>query len=126
MVVTIKGKRYELVATRLAQAHRESIKPVGIQHVVTEPLTLGDTLVVKATVHFADGRTFTGMAEVTTAKSGAQSTNPLECAETSAVGRALAMAGYFGTGDGIAGAEEVRSATRQQNGRRSSRSYGQG
>jgi len=36
--------------------------------------------------------------------------SPIETAETSAVGRALAMAGWFGSGDGIAGAEEVRVA----------------
>ena len=118
MVVTIKSKRYELVATRLAQAHGEGIKPVDIQSIHTAPLAVGDTVLVRATIQFADGRTFTGLAEVRAAASGAQSTNPLACAETSAVGRALAMSGWFGSGEGIAGAEEVRAATSRQNGRR--------
>ena len=78
---------------------------------------MGDTVLVRATITFADGRTSTGLAEVQSASSGAQATNPLECGETSAVGRALAMAGWFGSGEGIAGAEEVRAATTRQNGR---------
>ena len=123
MVVMVKGKRYETVAERVAQAHGEEIKPVGIHGITTEPQALGDTVVVKATVQFKDGRTFTGLAEVIATSSGAQSTNPVECAETSAVGRALAMAGYFGSGDGMAGAEEVQSATSRQNGRGLARTY---
>ena len=126
MAVTIKGKRYELVATRLAQAHGEGSRPVGIQSIATEPLAVGDRVLVRATITFADGRTFTGIAEVQSASSGAQSTNPLECAETSSVGRALALSGWFGSGEGIAGAEEVRAATRQHNGRGAARSHRQG
>ena len=126
MVVTIKGRPYATVAERLSQAHGDQIKPTGIQSIHTQQVAVGDTALVKATITFADGRTFTGLAQAITTSSGAQSTNPVECAETSAVGRALAMAGYFGSGDGIAGAEEVRSATSRQNGRGASRSYGQG
>lgn len=116
MVVQIRGKTYHTVADRLTQAHGDQGKPTGIQCITTEPVAVGDTVLVKATITFADGRQFCGMAEVITTSSGAQATNPVECAETSAVGRALAMAGYFGSGDGIAGAEEVRAATRPQNG----------
>ena len=118
MVVTIKGKPYATVAERLSQAHGDANKPVGIQHIGTEPLALGETVLIKATIQFADGRTFTGLAEVQAASSGARATNPVECAETSAVGRALAMSGWFGSGEGIAGAEEVRAAHSRQNGRR--------
>ena len=47
-------------------------------------------MLVLATIQCADGRTLCGMAEVITTSSGAQATNPVECAETSGVGRALA------------------------------------
>ena len=95
---------------------------MGSQPIHTDPLAVGETVLVRATITFADGRTFTGLAEVQAASSGAQATNPVECAETSSVGRALAMSGWFGSGDGIAGADEVRAATRRQNGQPASRS----
>ena len=92
MVVQIRGKTYHTVADRLTQAHGDQGKPTGIQCITTEPVAVGDTVLVKATIPFADGRQFCGMAEVITTSSGAQATNPVECAETSAVG--------LGTGDG--------------------------
>lgn len=112
MPVRVHGISYATVAERLAAAHGEAIRPVGIQAVHTEALVIGDHVVVHAEVTFTDGRRFSGLADVIGAESGAQASNPLECAETSAVGRALAMAGYFGSGDGLAGAEEVRGAAR--------------
>jgi len=81
---------------------------VGIASTVTRFVTLGDYLILVVTVQFTDGRVFEGSSEVTRGSGGgAQATSPVETAETSAYGRALAMAGYFGSGDGLAGYEEV-------------------
>ena len=70
--------------------------------------SLGEFHIVVVTVQFTDGRVFEGSSEVTRGSGGgAQQTSPVETAETSAYGRALAMAGWFGSGDGLAGYEEV-------------------
>lgn len=107
-VMLIRGRPYSTVAARAAQAHGEHIRPVGIASTVTRFLTLGDYQIVVVTVHFNDGRVFEGSSEVTRgAGGGAQATSPVETAETSAYGRALAMAGYFGSGDAITGYEDV-------------------
>ena len=104
----IRGKPYATVAHRAAQAHGEHIRPVGIASTVTRFVTLGDYLILVVTVQFTDGRVFDGSSEVTRGSGGgAQATSPVETAETSAYGRALAMAGYYGSGDGLAGYEGV-------------------
>lgn len=110
------GKQYRTVQERLVDAHGESGAPTGVQSIVTNAQAIGGSaLLVCATVTFQDGRIFTGLSEVPQgARSGAESTNPWEVAETSAVGRALAMAGYYGSDDGLAGAEEMREAQRRQ------------
>lgn len=123
-----RGKQYATVQERLSAAHGEKAQPVGIQGILTEPVSLpapvGAVVVIRATVTFEDGRQFTGISEAQfDATSGADKTNPVEVAETSAVGRALAMAGYYGSEDGIAGAEEVRQAQRRQT---QERTYGSG
>ena len=104
----IRGRPYATVAHRAAQAHGEHIRPSGIASTVTRYTSLGDYHIVVVTVQFTDGRTFEGSSEVTRGSGGgAQATSPVETAETSAYGRALAMAGYYGSGDGLAGYEEV-------------------
>ena len=81
---------------------------MGIASTVTRFVTLADYQIVVVTVQFTDGRVFEGSSEVTRGSGGgAQATSPVETAETSAYGRALAMAGYYGSGDGLAGYEEV-------------------
>ena len=106
--MNIRGKPYATVAHRAAQAHGEHIRPMGIASTVTRFVTLGDYLILVVTVQFTDGRVFEGSSEVTRGSGGgAQATSPVETAETSAYGRALAMAGYYGSGDGLAGYEEV-------------------
>jgi hypothetical protein len=109
------GKLYATVQERLVAAHGEDAKPAGIVAIktsVADALSGGQT-VVQAEVTFTDGRIFTGMSLARfDATRGADATNPIECAETSAVGRALAFAGYYGSDDGLAGAEEVRDARR--------------
>jgi len=104
----IRGKPYATVAHRAQQAHGEHIRPAGIASTVTRFVTLGEFQIVVVTVQFTDGRVFEGSSEVTRGSGGgAQASSPVETAETSAYGRALAMAGYYGSGDGLAGYEEV-------------------
>lgn len=54
--------------------------------------------------------TATGSAIIPVAGSGAEKTNPIEVAETSAIGRALGFLGYGLIGTGIASAEEIQVA----------------
>ena len=109
--MSIRGKPYATVAHRAAQAHGESIRPTGIASTVTRFHTIGDYYVVTVMVTFVDGRVFEGSSEISRGSGGgAQSSAPVETAETSAYGRALAMAGWFGSGDGLAGYEEVMIA----------------
>ena len=116
------GKMYATVNERLRAAHLET-PPKGIQSIFTETISVmtphGPGAVVRATITFLGsepGQQFTGIAEVPfDGQRGPEKTNPWEVAETSAVGRALAMAGYYGSDDGLAGAEEMREAQRRQN-----------
>jgi hypothetical protein len=108
--VTIKGVAYETVASRLDAAHATGIRPKGIKSVATSPMEVAGRIVVCATVVFEDGREFSGISEAKLdATSGADRDAPIECAETSAVGRALANAGYHGS-EGLASKDEIRSA----------------
>jgi len=109
-VVSIKGVLYETVHSRLDAAHDTGARPTGIKRIETSPMEVAGRLIVCATVTFEDGREFSGMSEAKLdATSGADRDAPVECAETSAVGRALANAGYHGS-DGLASREEIRSA----------------
>lgn len=111
MPTDIKGKEYFTVAERLTMARGEVEAPSGIQSIDTEMEEHGGIVVVRATVTFQDGRRFTGMSMVKgNATSPAERDAPVETCETSAVGRALAMAGYHGSPEGIAGAEELHLA----------------
>jgi len=110
----IHGKEYTFVATRLIAAHGDQVRPQGIAEIRTELLEVGAYLVCRASVSFNDGRTYTGIAEVSKGSGrGPQAAAPVETAETSAVGRALAFAGWLGDGSGIASAEEVLEAERR-------------
>jgi hypothetical protein len=109
-VVQIKGVAYETVHSRLHAAHDTGARPKGIKRIETSPMEVAGRIVVCATVTFEDDRQFSGMSEAKLdATSGADRDAPIECAETSAVGRALANAGYFGSG-GLASKEEIQSA----------------
>ena len=111
MPVNIQGRSYATVAERLESAHGETLRPSGITSIRTQFEAAGEYVLCRAQVTFEDGRTFGGTAEVTRGTGrGPQASSPVETAETSAIGRALAAAGYFGSDDGIAGAEEVRIA----------------
>ncbi len=112
MPVNIKGKMYTTIVERLAAAHGEDI-PVKIARVETKFEQFGDSVLARAIVTFDDNRNFQGTAEVNVdATSGVDATSAFENGETSAVGRALANAGYPGSDDGLAGAEEMQHAQR--------------
>lgn len=116
MPVDIHGKTYWTVAERLRLANGEDAKkPEVVVTVDTDVHMVGQITYVKAQVGFAGGMTYTGIAMVNyDARSPAERNAPLETAETSAVGRALAFAGYYGSPEGIAGAEEIQIAQERE------------
>lgn len=103
MPVNIRGRQYVTVAERLTKAHQE-LEKIDI----TTEVILHDPVVIKATVVTKKG-TFTGISAANVNKQIEKET-PYEVAESSAVGRALAFAGYETT-DGIASAEEMKKIT---------------
>ena len=102
MPVNIHNKQYFTVAERLEKAHKKK----DILGVETEVLSYEPRVTVKATITTKIG-IFTGISAADPNKS-IESKTPVEVAETSAVGRALAFAGYAGTE--IASAEELQKA----------------
>ena len=108
MGVKIHGKDYTTVAERVQAAHAAG----GFAILSTEVLALGDTgrFYVRVQIQY-QGKRYIGLSEVPrNGKPGSpEATAPLEVAETSAVGRALAFAG-FGVDGSIASADELRRA----------------
>jgi hypothetical protein len=102
MPVNIHGKEYKTVAERLEEAHATS----DLMGVETEVLYLDPQIMVKATIKTKKG-VFTGISAADPNKS-IEAKTPVEVAETSAVGRALAFAGYAGSE--IASADEMVKA----------------
>lgn len=106
MPVNIRGKQYITVAERLTAAGDDLIG-VNTEVIFQEPV------VIKATITTKKG-VFTGISAANPNKS-IEKESAYEVAETSAVGRALAFAGYETT-EGIASAEEmVKVFTSPQN-----------
>ena len=93
----------------------------GVQSITTTaPMLLSDAMgFVQATVVMKDGRSASGTASFQLGLTGksAQATSPLEDAETSALGRALAFLGFESV-RGIASREEVVEARRRAEGPR--------
>lgn len=105
--VNIRGKAYVTVAGRVAAAHEAG------GFTMPEPpelIHIGERTFCRVLIEVTwTTQRFYGTAEVkwNAPKGTADHDSPLECAETSALGRALGFAG-FGSVEGIASADEVR------------------
>jgi hypothetical protein len=110
-IIDIKGKPYTLIAerVRLAHAERESFEMLS-----SAPIQIADRWVWQSVIK-VDGVQYVGTSEVklNAAKNTPDGSSPFECAETSAVGRALGFAG-LGIPESIASAEEVILAVAEQ------------
>jgi hypothetical protein len=109
-VVTIKGKEYQTVALRV-QKFRETHPTWSITTHIED--RTDDYVVMSAEIRNEDERLIaTGHAEEYRKSSQINGTSALENCETSAIGRALAVAGFGGTE--FASANEVQNAIHQQ------------
>ena len=109
-VVNIRGKEYQTVALRV-QKFREAHPDWELS---TEIIKAdADVVIMQARIYTNEGKCIsTGHAEEFRTSSQINSTSALENAETSAIGRALAAAGWGGTE--FASANEVQNAIHQQ------------
>ena len=108
--ISIHGKAYSLVSTRVAIARRNLGSSLDIK---TTLLYQDDKkVIVKADIFIDEKHMASGLAEEVRTASRINNTSALENAETSAAGRALAFLGLLT--DGIPSAEEISSALAQQ------------
>ena len=108
--ISIHSKEYATVALRIAVARRVLGTSLNI---TTEIISIDkDTVVMKAVIEIDSRFISTGYAEEKRTASRINQTSAVENCETSAVGRALAFAGF--TNDKLASAEEVSAAIEQQ------------
>jgi len=114
MPVNIHGKQYLPVAERMEMIKTE----IGIANYSVQSEVLhhdSERVIVRVELHIDHGngiQRYVGHAEEYRAASRINKTSALENAETSALGRALAFAGW--AGDEIASADEVAAAIQQQ------------
>jgi len=111
MSVKIHGKEYRTVAERVNLFHEENqdVK----KSIKTKILSNQDNKVIMQAVIIAGVNKYVGHAEEVYDSSMINKTSALENCETSAIGRALASAGFGGTE--FASADEVANAISQQN-----------
>jgi hypothetical protein len=109
--VNIRGKSYVEVAERVRLVHDQKRE---FELMESEPYAVADRWIWRVSI-LVDGKTYKGNAEVklNAPKNTPDGTNPFECAETSALGRALAFAG-MGTVESIASFDEVYRAMQSQ------------
>ena len=108
--ISIHSKEYATVALRIGVARRVFGSSLNI---TTEVISIDkETVVMKAVIEIDGNKISTGYAEEKRTASRINQTSALENCETSAVGRALAFAGF--TNDKLASAEEVSAAIEQQ------------
>lgn len=106
--IQIQGKSYVLVADRIVFFNEQY--PNGAIH--TEYTEEGDRVTFKATIYpdvESEKRYFTGFSQAVWGVGMVNKTSALENAETSAVGRALAMMG-IGVVENIASVDEINKA----------------
>lgn len=110
--IDIKGKPYVMVKDRII-AFNEAY-PLG--HIATERLNFNGEVCFKA-IAYPDStnqlRFFTGHSTAYDTSAGIAGQSPVEVAETSAVGRALAMMG-IGVIESVASADEIMKPQRTQ------------
>lgn len=105
--VDIKGKEYVLVKDRILAFNEAYPQGSITTDLISKPED--DKIVIKATVKPSEGRLFTGYSQATVGDGYINKTAALENAETSAVGRALAMMG-IGVIDSVASVDEMNKA----------------
>ena len=113
--VDIKGKKYVLVSDRVLAFNEEYPKGSIKTELVSEPSD--KHIIVKAIITpdtTTPERQFTGYAQEVIGEGYINKTSALENAETSAVGRALAMMG-IGVIHSIASVDEINKATNKIN-----------
>ena len=110
MSVMIHGKEYKTVAERVAEIHKDHNGNLTIK---TEIVENDDTIVIMKATIFVSDNFFIGHAMEKYGSTMINKTSALENCETSAIGRALASAGYGGSE--FASADEVANAIAQQN-----------
>lgn len=119
--ISIKGKAYVLVADRINYFNENY--PEG--SITTTYELLGDMFIVSAYIYpkgaGITSQTFTGHSQAIIGDGMVNKTASLENAETSAVGRALAMMG-IGVIDSVASVDEINKATSSNGGAPSNRS----
>ena len=108
--VNIHGKQYATVAHRLQQFRKEYPKAQIVTKLHSDD---GKKVIMNAFIRIDERILATGWAEEVRGSSNINRTSALENCETSAIGRALAIAG-FDTSGSIASAEEVSQAIEQQ------------
>lgn len=104
--ITIKGKKYVLVSDRVTYFNQEYPEGSITTDLISEPTS--DMVIMKATIK-TGSQTFTGHSQAIIGDGPVNKTAALENAETSAVGRALAMMG-IGVVESIASADEINKA----------------
>lgn len=112
--VDIKGKLYVTVADRVNAAHEAEDVNLGYSIVEERAFELNGRYFFMVKIMVADHE-FMGTSEIKfNAKAGTpDALSPIECAETSAIGRALGFAG-FGLIDSIATDDEIARAKNEQ------------
>jgi hypothetical protein len=109
-IVSIHGKDYQTVAYRLILFRADYPKGTIVTELISD---VEGVIVFKAAIMDGDLCLATGYAEEVRGSSNIHKTSALEIAESSAVGRALAFAGWHGSAS-IASADEVSVAIARQ------------
>jgi len=113
-IVNLKGKRYYTVARRVHDFRAACAIQDGWGLVSSIVSIDAETIIMRGAVIDPQGREVAvGYAEEKRSSRGVNSTSAMENCETSALGRALAAAGFGGDG-AYASADELTNALRQQ------------